>query len=158
MQAVWGADQGYTSAVAQRERLVKGIRKVRAELDAFDPNFVLIWGDDQYEKFKEDIIPPFCFLAYEDMVCRPFTNKDGSPRRNVWDEPADKAFKYRGHPEAARSMVSNLIEQGFDLPYAYKPLHETWATPSLTPSCIWTMTKIFDYPVLPSPSTATAAG
>lgn len=29
MQAEWGADQGYTSAVKQRERLVNGFRKVR---------------------------------------------------------------------------------------------------------------------------------
>ena len=58
MQAEWGTDEGYTSAVKQRERLVQGFRKVRAELDAFNPDVVLIWGDDQYENFKEDIIPP----------------------------------------------------------------------------------------------------
>ena len=80
MRLEWGEDEGLTSARKHRERLVSGFRELRAQLDAFNPDFVLIWGDDQYENFKEDIIPPFCVLAYEHMDCKPFTNKDGSPR------------------------------------------------------------------------------
>ena len=26
---------------------------------------MLVWGDDQYENFKEDIVPPFCILGYD---------------------------------------------------------------------------------------------
>lgn len=125
MQREWSDDRGLASAKAQRKRLVEGFRRLRAEIDVFKPDFLLIWGDDQYENFKEDIIPPFCVLAYEEMECRPFTNRDGSARRNVWDEPADKVFRYRGHQTAARELVSSLINQGFDLAYAYKPLHES---------------------------------
>ena len=36
------------------------------------PAFVLIWGDDQYENFKEDIVPAFSVLAYEDMTIKPW--------------------------------------------------------------------------------------
>ena len=37
--------------------------RARAALDAFNPDFVLMWGDDQYENFREDIIPAYCISA-----------------------------------------------------------------------------------------------
>ena len=148
----WGDDEGLTSAQHHQDRLVHGFRRLRAEIDAFNPDFVLIWGDDQYENFKEDIIPPFCVLAYDQMECRPFTNGDGSSRRNVWGEPADKVFRYQGRPSAAKAMITSVISQGFDLSYAYKPLHETGG---LGHAFLNTLLYLdfdrqgFDYPVVP---------
>ncbi len=152
MRIEYGEDEGLASARVHREKLVSGFRKLRAEIDAFHPDLVLIWGDDQYENFREDIIPPFCVLAYDEMECRPFTNRDGSPRRNVWSEPADQVFKYQGHQTAARSLVSGLIDQGIDMAYAYKPLHETGG---LGHAFLNTLLYLdydrqgFDYPVVP---------
>jgi len=151
MRNEYGDDQGVASSREHRERLVQGIRKQRAELDAFNPDFVLIWGDDQYENFKEDIIPPFCVLAYNEIECRPMTNHDGTPRRNVWDEPADKVFHYRGHP-AARGLVSGLIDQGVDMAYSYKPLHERGGLGHAIINTLLFLDydrKGFDYPVVP---------
>lgn len=151
MRAEYGADEGVTAARQHRERLVAGFRKIRQEIDTFQPDVVLIWGDDQYENFREDIIPPFCVLAYEEMVCRPFTYGDGSYRRNAWFEPADKIFPYRGHSEAARYLTSELIHAGCDMAYAYQPLHE----PGLAHAFINTLLfldydrKGFNYPTLP---------
>ena len=66
MRTEWGNDEGGQFAAARhRERLVGAMMKTRAALDAFKPDFVLIWGDDQYENFKEDIIPPYCVNAYD---------------------------------------------------------------------------------------------
>ncbi len=150
MRMEWGDDEGYTSALYQREKLVAGFRKVRAELDAFNPDVVLVWGDDQYENFKEDIIPAFCVMAHEEYECRPFTTKDGGTRPNVWGEPADKTFRYKGHP-AARHLAGALIDDGFDVAYAYKPLHE----PGLGHAFLNTLLyldydrKGFGYPVIP---------
>ena len=47
MRDEWGTDEGTASAVVHRQRLVGELRKVRAALDAFRPDFVVIWGDDQ---------------------------------------------------------------------------------------------------------------
>ena len=58
MRIEFGEDEGLASSKVLRERMVAGFRKLRAELDAFGPDFIVIWGDDQYENFKEDIIPP----------------------------------------------------------------------------------------------------
>ena len=152
MRAEYGDDEGLASSRKHRERLVRGFMKLRAEIDAFNPDFVLIWGDDQYENFKEDIIPPFCILAYDQMECRPFTNHDGSPKNNVWGEAADKAFDYKGVPTEARFLASGLLESGIDISYAYKPLHETGGLGHAFLNTLLYLDydrKGFDYPVLP---------
>ncbi len=151
MRIEYGEDEGYASAVKLRERMVAGFRKLRKELDEFNPDFVVIWGDDQYENFREDIIPPFCVLAYDEFECRPFGEEGHATRRNVWDEPAGTTFKYQGHKDGARSLVSGMIDRGVDMAYAYQPLHE----PGLGHAILNTILyldydrKGFDYPVVP---------
>ena len=39
MRAEYGNDEGYASAVRLRQRMVAGFRKLRAELDEFNPRF-----------------------------------------------------------------------------------------------------------------------
>src|SRR5262245_37103100 len=56
MREQYGTDRGLASARKHREALVAGFRNARRALDEFAPDFVVIWGDDQYENFKEDII------------------------------------------------------------------------------------------------------
>jgi len=151
MRIEYGEDEGYASAVRLRERMVAGFRKLRKELDAFNPDFVVIWGDDQYENFREDIIPPFCVLAYDEFECRPFGEAGHATRRNVWDEPAGTTFKYQGHKDGARSLVSGMIDRGVDMAYAYQPLHE----PGLGHAILNTILYLdsdrqgFDDPVVP---------
>ena len=151
MRIEYGEDEGVAAAKVHRDRLVAGFRKQRAELDAFKPDVVIIWGDDQYENFREDIIPPFCILAYDQMDCTPMTGRDGSARRNVWNEPGDKVFSYKGHP-AAKALVSSLIDQGIDMPYAYKPLHEKGGLGHAIINTLLYLDydrKGFEYPVIP---------
>ena len=90
MRLEFGDDKGLAASKRHRERLVAGFRKVRQGINSFNLDFVIIFGDDQYENFREDIIMPFCILAYEEHNSAPFTRADGSARRNVWDEQADK--------------------------------------------------------------------
>jgi hypothetical protein len=120
MRQEWGADEGRAAARRHREALVGWFRKGRRLLDEFAPDFVVVWGDDQYENFKEDIIPPFCVLAYESIEHRPWAE---SGRPNVWDEAKDTTFVYKGHRPAAKALATGLLEEGFDLSYAYRPLH-----------------------------------
>ena len=115
MRTEWGDDEGTTSAARHRADLVGWMQQTRAALDAFDPDFVLIWGDDQYENFREDIIPPYCINAYDKFSFAP-------PRDNVWGE-TDKTYQLAGNRDAAKMLATRLIEQGFDTAYSYKPLH-----------------------------------
>ena len=118
----FGEDEGVSAHKEHRERLVKSFRVMKDEIDAFDPDFILMFGDDQYENFKEDIIPPFCVLAYDEFVSYPF-RKGFIPGRNVWGEDKDHPIKMRGNPQAAKWLTRRLLEEGVDMSYAYKSLH-----------------------------------
>ncbi len=122
MRAEWGDDEGITSHKAHKARVFSAFRKIREEIDAFKPDFILMWGDDQYENFKEDIIPPFCVLAYDKLDFKPYERLRGKP--NIWGEPADKVFSHPGHREAGRWITKRLLEDEIDMSYAYKPLHQ----------------------------------
>jgi hypothetical protein len=80
-----------------------------------------MFGDDQYENFKEDVVPPFAVLAYEDRDIQPWKHRRSS--YNPWNEPADETFRLRGHHQAGKYLASGLLEAGIDAAYAYKPLH-----------------------------------
>jgi len=120
MRREWGSDEGLTSARRHREALLAGCRKTRKALDDFAPDVVVVWGDDQYENFKEDIIPPFCVLAYDAIEHRPWAEAKWA---NAWEEAKDTTFSYKGHRAAAKRLTTGLIESGFDVSYAYRPLH-----------------------------------
>src|SRR5881396_170826 len=120
MRQEWGSDEGLEAARRHRKALVTWFARARRMLDDFGPDFVVVWGDDQYENFKEDIIPPFCVFAYDSIEHRPWEHASGP---NVWDEPKETVFTYKGHRQAAKALTSGLLDEGFDLSYAYKPLH-----------------------------------
>jgi hypothetical protein len=159
MREEWGEDEGLAASAQHRQRLVDGLRKIRAEIDRFRPDFVLIWGDDQNENFTDDIIPPFCALLYDRVECRPFARGSAITRGtalvnavpNVWNEPVDKTFSVTCHREGGTALVEGLMDHGFDVAYAYKPLHYQ----ELTHAFINTLLYLdydrvgFDYPVLP---------
>ena len=118
MRLEWGDDEGITSHKAHRVRVLKAFQKIRDEIDAFNPDFVLIWGDDQYENFKEDIIPPFCVLAYDQIEFQPFKRTRGRP--NIWGEPEDKVFRWPGHQEAGHLETDDVTQMPLDPPQRHE--------------------------------------
>jgi hypothetical protein len=125
MRQEYGSDGGAAAARLHREVLLKGLNRIRQTIDEFRPDFLVIWGDDQYENFTEDIIPPFCILAYETLKTRPWTMRaPGMPgAANVWGEAEDFSYTIRGHREGGKFLARGLLGEDFDVCYAYKPLH-----------------------------------
>jgi hypothetical protein len=121
MRREYGEDGGKASAARHREILVGHFRHARKVLDDFRPDLVVVWGDDQHENFTEDVIPPFCVLAYDRIEARHRPRDVAAP--NVWGEGADTVFRYQGHREAGKHLARRLLEQGVDTAYAYRPLH-----------------------------------
>src|SRR6202035_2039912 len=121
LRAELGDDFGATSAGKARQVFRRHFAEARRALDDFKPDVIIMFGDDQYENFKEDIVPPFAVLAYEDQDVQPWARRR-SPE-NPWNEPKDKSFRVRGHKEAGKHLANKLIESGIDVGYAYKPLH-----------------------------------
>ena len=150
MQAEWGDDEGITAHKAHRARIFAAFRQIRAEIDAFNPDFILLWGDDQYENFREDIIPPFCVLAYDQIAFQPYHRLGDRP--NIWGEAQDATFRVPGHQAAGRYLTRALIDQGVDMAYAYKPLHEKAGLGHAFANTLLFLDldrQGFDYPVLP---------
>lgn len=125
MRREWSDDRGRHAAGEHRRRLVDAFRRVRKALDDFQPDAVVIFGDDQYENFREDMIPPFCVFAVPEMVSRPFARKGrNGPDTNVWGEPAETIFRAHGHLAAAKHLTARLMDSGFDMAYAYTLRHD----------------------------------
>jgi hypothetical protein len=120
-----GADEGAASSAAHRARLIENFRRQRRFRDEFKPDFVVIFGDDQYENFQEDLIPPFCIYGLDDAFeQKPWTRKRYVDNGNAWNEARDWTMRLRGHREGAKFLASELIERGVCMPYAYKTLHQ----------------------------------
>ena len=87
------------SAAANRcgERFGNDFRAIRKILDDFNPDFVLVWGDDQYENFKEDIVPAVLRrrLRRRDSTLQPWHNGNGG-KPNRWGEPGDWKLNAEG--------------------------------------------------------------
>ena len=105
MQEEWGDDEGLSFAKAYQAKLQPAYRKARAAIDAFKPDFVLIFGDDQYEVFQEDLLPPFAIFAIDEVVC------GGSQRGG------GKPWTMKGHRDAGNHIAAGLIRSGFDVGY-----------------------------------------
>lgn len=153
MLAELDGDEGVAAAHAHRKRLLAGFRALRRELDAFAPDLVLIWGDDQFENFRRDCVPAFCVYMFDELVCRPF----GGGRRpfkteeSAWGVPADTALTIRGHSKAASALCRHLLQNDFDIAYATETRAEAGLAHSFNNTIVYLdgERQGFDYPVLP---------
>ncbi|MFC3052649.1 DODA-type extradiol aromatic ring-opening family dioxygenase [Kordiimonas pumila] len=164
MREEWGDDASVTGARKHREKMRHGLEHVREALDEFNPDFVLIWGDDQYENFKESIIPPFCIHAYDDMDVYPWRDASesamfseghadewGGGKPNVWGEKGNKSIPIKFNKEAAKQLASKLIENDFDMSYSYKPNEHPGLAHAFLNAILYLdyERKGWNYPILP---------
>ncbi len=124
MRKELAANRDGAAAAEHRRRLVGGFRKARAALDAFAPDFVLIWGDDQYENFRADGVPSFCVFALDHVECRPFARAAAAQHGNVWGAERDSIVDVKGHHAAGSFLAAKLIAEDFDVSYAYRMRYE----------------------------------
>ena len=124
MRAEWDADGGVAAAAHHRKLLVENLSRCREALDEFAPDVVVVWGDDQYENFREEVIPPFCVLAYGDVDVNPFElmTRRGSP--NAWGLPDDTTITLHGdadgRPQTRRRTDRPGIRHRLLLPEAQR--------------------------------------
>ena len=120
MQAEWGDDEGRAAAPGHRAALVENLDRCRQAVDDFAPDAIVVWGDDQYENFREEVVPPFCVLAYDDIDVQPFEvmNEFGNP--NAWGLADDMTFTLHGNRSWSRTLADRLIADGFDMAYSYR--------------------------------------
>ena len=139
MRAEWGNDEGITAFKAHRARVFSAFRTIRDEIVAFRPDFILMWGDDQYENFQDDVIPPFCVLAYDTLTFQPFKRLGNRP--NIWGEPGDKAFTWPDSRWPAVTSPAACSKLGSTCPTRTGRC-TAMASPTRSPTrcCTWTWT------------------
>ena len=121
MRVEWADDRGLAAATAHRARHWAAFSAIREELARFAPDFIVMWGDDQYENFVEDMVPPFCIYILDRIESKPFLADPRQPdAANPWGEGAETTFVHRGHPAGAAYLAAGLGERGLDVPYAYR--------------------------------------
>ncbi len=155
MRREWGSDEGQEAAKEHRRRLLAGYRRLREELDAFRPDIVLIWGDDQYENFKRDCIPAFCVGIFNSVVCRPFGGSMAvfKTDQNAWGLPPDTELPLRCHHEGARALSKALLDGGFDIAWSSAVRHQRGLAHSFNNTVVYLDYDRhgvgFDYPIIP---------
>ena len=145
------ANENGGAAAEHRRRLVQGFRKTREALDAFAPDFVLIWGDDQYENFREDGVPSFCVFALDAIESRPFARAGRSELGNVWAQAPDTVVRVGGNRSAGCYLAAELLKADFDVIYAYRMRHELGLPHAFINTILYLDydRRGFPYPVVP---------
>ena len=148
MRKEW--DNPVASAAEHRSRLVNGFRKAREALDAFKPDFVVIFGDDQYENFREDGVPSFCVFLQDGFESSPYARYSPGAT-NVWGEGKETVVTTKGHHAGASYLAANLIKEDYDVSYAYRMRFENGLPHAFINTVLYLDydRKGFPYPVVP---------
>lgn len=114
----WGADDGLAAARRHRESMIEGFYAARRAIDAFQPDVVVMFGDDQYETFREDLLPPFCVFAMDEL---PLGSLPSGKWATLQREPLQPAVN--GSKRIGTFLADSLVTRGFDVACSWK-LHQ----------------------------------
>jgi hypothetical protein len=131
MRAEWGEDEGIASFRAHRERVFSAFRAISQEIAVFRPDFILMWGDDQYENFRESIVPPFCVLAYDTLAFGRSSGSAAGPTSGA--SRRTSSSRGRGNPRRGGSSRVGCSRPSSTWPTPTSRSTATaWPTPSPT--------------------------
>lgn len=118
----WGDDEGLAAARRHRATVLKGFHTARQTLDEFKPDVVVIFGDDQYENFKEDLLPPFCIFAMDEFNLPP-QRRGAGPRGWEFLERTPLQSTVAGSKKIGTMLADGLMARGFDVSCSWKLHH-----------------------------------
>ncbi|MFT7652060.1 MAG: hypothetical protein ACI9ON_001346 [Limisphaerales bacterium] len=147
MQAQMADEQN--AAVEHQQRHQAAFAKVRQAIDEFEPDAIIVFGDDQYENFKEDIIPPFNMYCMDEFPTEPFGFLKGAA--NIWDAPADHSFSIPGAGKLGIEIANAVINAHYPLAYSYKYLNHPSLTHAFANAIVYLdwQQKGWTYPIIP---------
>ena len=153
MLAEWSDDEGAAAGEAHEARLLRGYERMRAELDAFKPDLVLIWGDDQYENYRRECVPPWAVGIFDSVSSRPYHLGRGvfATDENPWQAAADEEMPIAGHRAASTQLYRALINAGFEAAYSLAFAHPHGLAHSFNNTVLFLDRERagFPYPVIP---------
>jgi hypothetical protein len=153
MIAEWANDEGAAAGEAHEARLLHGYERLREELAAFKPDLVLIWGDDQYENYKRECVPPWAVGIFDAVNSRPYMLGRGvfATDENPWNAAGEDEMTISGHRAAATQLYRHLIQTGFEAAYSLVFTHPHGLAHSFNNTVLFLDRERagFPYPVIP---------
>ncbi|HLI15854.1 MAG TPA: hypothetical protein VKV23_07375 [Acidimicrobiales bacterium] len=129
LQKEWGDDEALSAARAHREEAIAGCRRARAIIDEFAPEVIVIFADDQYENFREDVLPPFCVYAMDECGLGGF--REGVPGGSgptAFARPLEKPplqETLAGSRRIGTELANELVLSDFDVACSWRLHHLT---------------------------------
>lgn len=141
-------DNELERALEHQQRHRDAMHEVRRVIDDFRPDAVIIFGDDQYENFKEDVIPPFNIYCMDTLVAQPFTHIRSG---NIWGVDREHSFEVPGAGKLGRTLADAIISRHFPIAYSYGFLHHKTLTHAFANAMVfldWDQ-RGWPYPIVP---------
>ncbi len=108
-----GQDNGAAQDKLDQQRVVDSFKILHDRLHEWEPDVLMIIGDDQAENFLQDNLPPFCIYTGTEVEGYPFQRP--AAKVNLWNSPAETKFSFHCPKDFAQDMRNFLIRDGFDM-------------------------------------------
>ena len=108
-----GQDNGLNQDKLDQKRVVESFKVLHDRLHDWNPDVLMIIGDDQAENFLQDNLPPFCLYTGAEVDGYPFQRP--AARVNLWNAAPETKFSFRCPKEFAQDMRNDLIRGGIDM-------------------------------------------
>jgi hypothetical protein len=96
---------------------MEAIVKLRQKLEAFDPDVLIVVGDDQHENLIDDNMPPFSIYMGEEVEA-------SSSLRYLNQPKSENRTRYRVDAKLAEALTIGLMDEGFDPAYSKRTRYE----------------------------------
>ncbi len=107
---------------SKHERCMAALETLRRTLEAAEPDVIILFGDDQSEQFDFNNYPALEIFAGESYQGFKISGKFGLPVPKSTRLPRPKTDEHwvttPGHPQVARWLITELIEEGFDISFS----------------------------------------
>jgi hypothetical protein len=124
MRREWGNDEGLSASEPVRRRQVESLRLIRAALDEFKPDFVIMLAKDHLETLQKYALPPYWIGAWDSFEMKPF----GMRPKNVFGDDSERVVRVEGHPEGAFTLIRALQDAEMYPTYALLSMHPNGIT------------------------------
>lgn len=106
----------------KHERCMHALQVLRRTLEAAKPDVIILFGDDQSEQFDFNNYPALEIFAGESYAGFKISGKFGLPVPHSTRPPRPKTAAHwvttPGHPQVARWLITQLMEDGFDISFS----------------------------------------
>jgi OH-DDVA oxygenase/3-O-methylgallate 3,4-dioxygenase len=111
-------------------RCRKAIDEMARIYKEVNPDVVVIFGNDQQELFKDNMMPAYTIFNGEVIWNEPATDEQAAMHppgihESAWGHKPSVYTEYPGHPELANHLIKSLADKHFDVTRANElPRHE----------------------------------